>query len=117
MRFSTTLPALLAAAPLATALDFETPFGSFQKILGQAQAFLPKLPTASIVQKNVVNLDLENQKTTFQQASTKRSVVGKNKEIVSEGGEWWVYVTGANKTCYGQCGITDKAWNVSTESF
>ncbi|KAI9665698.1 MAG: hypothetical protein M1821_003632 [Bathelium mastoideum] len=28
--------------------------------------------------------------------------------------EWMVYVTGANKTCYGLCGRADAAWNEST---
>ena len=27
--------------------------------------------------------------------------------------EWLVYITGGNTTCYGACGNTTKAWNVS----
>jgi hypothetical protein len=30
--------------------------------------------------------------------------------------EWLVYINGGNKTCYGLCGNTTKAWNVRLSS-
>jgi hypothetical protein len=101
------LPALACAAdqvPLADKVK-----GWFK----QAQSYIPTNvpnvpnPVDIGVQKAadsvVHNLTLENWQAVL--SPDAKSKTGKPQE-------WMVYITGANKTCYGLCGKADAAWKV-----
>lgn len=59
-------------------------------------------PESNIVaEKNVVPLTLSNWQS---------NLVATEEEGPQE---WLVFVTGGNKTCFGRCGVAEKAFNVS----
>ena len=97
------------ALPLLAAAEQQNPLaGLFQKF----SSYLPSgnlahpvdATAAKIAGKNVHTLTLSNwQETMHNGISTKPS----------QPEEWWVFVTGGNKTCYGMCEKVEKAWNVS----
>ncbi|KAI9812383.1 MAG: hypothetical protein M1832_000418 [Thelocarpon impressellum] len=60
---------------------------------------------ARVAAKNVTPLTLENWRDTL--------TAGEAVSREAEPKVWWVYVTGGNKTCLGQCDRADKAWNES----
>ncbi|KAI9837634.1 MAG: hypothetical protein M1838_004776 [Thelocarpon superellum] len=67
-------------------------------------AFTPIDDVASkVASKNVVTLGLDNWKSVLTPAASS----SQDPEV------WWVFVTGGNKTCYGQCDKVEKAWNES----
>ncbi|KAM7208500.1 hypothetical protein V8F20_001181 [Naviculisporaceae sp. PSN 640] len=119
MRFSTTtvlaLPLLAAAA--------ESPFqqykAKFQNFLGSFGASTPSsddvLPVASVKAnkasakaKKIETLTLGNWKETL---------FGPVKPASTQPEEWWVLITGGNKTCFGRCERIEKAFNESAVQF
>jgi hypothetical protein len=112
MRFSTTT--LLALPLLAAAAQSENPLEQLQ---AQAQYYFDKIssyipspnkaytPTAAAAKaggKTLNILDLNDWETTL------RSSV---KPSSTKPEEWWVLVTGGNKTCFGQCNQVETAFN------
>lgn len=64
---------------------------------------------AAVAARRIVPLTLDNWKSTLvgDAATTGLSDDAGNVQ------EWWVLITGGNRTCYGQCGRVEQAWNVS----
>ncbi|KAI1090107.1 hypothetical protein F5B19DRAFT_464673 [Rostrohypoxylon terebratum] len=115
MRFSKA--SVIASLPLLAAADVPEYQAQFENYLGQAQVFLgnvaSKLPNpnkhdvaAAVEAKTgALNLDiltLDNWKQTFYSSVKPESTTPE---------EWWVLITGGNKTCFGQCGKIESAFN------
>lgn len=102
MRFSAS--AVVAALPLLASAQ-EDPLGQykaqFQNFLGQMGSYMPNLgahdPVAALEAKmgsmRMHTLTLENWKDTLYEPVAPRATVPE---------EWWVLVTGRNKTCFGE---------------
>ncbi|OTB01049.1 hypothetical protein M426DRAFT_323830 [Hypoxylon sp. CI-4A] len=116
MRFSTA-SAIVGLPLLAAAADVPDYQAQFDNYLGQAQSFLGKVtskiphpnrhdPVAAAEAKagelNLDILSLNNWKETLY-----RPVKPENTEPE----EWWVLITGGNKTCFGHCGQIETAFN------
>lgn len=119
MRFSSTtilaLPLLAAAAQQQSPLDYAKQ--QVQYVFEKISSFIPNQDNVNPVEAaaakvggkmNVNVLTLNNWKSTMQ-SSVKPSSI--NRE------EWWVLVTGGNKTCYGQCTKVESAFNESSIAF
>lgn len=118
MRFSAS--ALLALPLLAVAQREQSPF---ENIVDQVQGYFDKFATyipnpniahtfnhaaAATAGKAVHTLSLDNWKSTLTSGASS----------YSEGtAEWWVLISGANKTCYGMCGKVETAFNESAALF
>lgn len=118
MRFSTS--AILALPLLAAAAE-----GPFEQYKAQFQNFLnsfgSKTPTPSkqdpvdateakvqVSEKKVDALTLDNWKDTL---------YGPVKSDATQPEEWWVLITGRNKTCFGHCHKVESAFNESAAKF
>ena len=116
MRFSTTtalmaLPLLVSAAeqvPLTGPLDhikasFQQSFAQYSALAAAYTKFIPHWNThdaahaaaAKAGGSNIDILSLDNWKDTLRGSVTPNSAKPE---------EWWVLITGGNKTCYGRCG-------------
>lgn len=117
MRLSSTLVLALPALVLA---EDQVPLGDklkgyWNKITEAVTSAVPAAPSSPVsagaakIAENVQHeLTLENWKqvlTTDPAASAPTTQ------------DWIVYVNGGNATCYGFCGNTTKAWNVSQPYF
>lgn len=115
MRFTST--SILALPLVATAAQVETPleqakaqlksWGSYlQNILPSPNA--PHTPgeAAAKVGGKAVNVLTLN---TWEQ--TIRSSYNPNADQASESEQWWILLTGGNRTCFGHCGTVEKAFN------
>ncbi|KAI9717073.1 MAG: hypothetical protein M1812_005008 [Candelaria pacifica] len=100
-----TLPALAVAQQ-------QKPLGAtVQDWYSKAKSYVPSAASApwsagaaKAAEHNVVPITLQNWRETLTpnpMASTEAPE------------EWMMFVTGGNKTCYGQCGKVEKAWNES----
>lgn len=96
---------------VALAQDAQIPFvekaaGWFDKAKSYIPSGTPSIPNpidagaAAVEDKMVTRINLKNY-----QRLLKPKLEGEE--------EWLVYLTGANKTCFGRCGKTDAAWDVS----
>jgi len=118
MRFSSAtflvLPLLAAAAQQQSPID---------QIKEQAQYYFNKISsfipnpnlqhpvdaaTSKLGSKHVNVLTIDNWKSTLQSSSKAYSETPE---------EWWVLITGGNKTCYGQCAKIETAFNETTVVF
>ncbi|KAK3315370.1 hypothetical protein B0H66DRAFT_343106 [Apodospora peruviana] len=116
MRFSTS--ALLALPLLAAAAEspFEQYKAKFQNFLGSFGATAPsadKVPPvdaakAKVGSKKIETLTLQNWKETLY-----RPV----HPDATQPEEWWVLVTGGNKTCFGHCLKVETAFNETAAKF
>jgi len=124
MRFSTI--STLALPLLAAATQQESPLDQLktqaQFYFDKISAFLPSIPnpnkahgsnpvdaaTAKVGGKALSILTLDNWKNTLYSSV---------KPSSSTPEEWWVLVTGGNKTCFGHCGNVEKAFNQSAAIF
>ena len=102
--FLPVLPVLVAAQNQAPLVD------QVKGWFGKAQSYIPSsnpidVSASKVADVSVSPVTLSNWKDVLRPGS---SAKGNN-----EPEEWIVYVTGANKTCYGMCAQADKAWNVS----
>lgn len=102
------LPALAAAQNQVPLMDQVK--GWFGKAQSYVQSAVPPAITnpvdtaaSKVADASVVPVTLENWRNVL---SPTTSAKGNEPE------EWVVYVTGANKSCYGMCAQADKAWNV-----
>lgn len=118
MRFASAT--LLALPLLAAAAQQQSPLDQVKE---QAQYYFDKLssflPTpnpqhpvdavaAKLEGKNVNALTIDNWKSTLQSSSRSYSESPQ---------EWWVLITGGNKTCYGQCAKVETAFNETAAIF
>ncbi|KAM7206352.1 hypothetical protein V8F33_000638 [Rhypophila sp. PSN 637] len=117
MRFSTS--AVLALPLLAAAA--ESPFqqykAKFQNFLGSFGASTPSTDSipnpvesvkAKVGAKKIETLTLSNWKDTLYAPVQPGATVPE---------EWWVLITGGNKTCFGRCENVEKAFNASAVEF
>lgn len=111
MRFSTAtllaLPVLATAAneaPLDQAKSLFNSFGSyFQKILpNPSAAYTPDAAAAKAGGKAVHALTLNNWEETLRSKTTPGSI---------DPAQWYIFMSGGNKTCFGFCGKAETAWN------
>lgn len=122
MRFSTVvaaLPVLVAAqqSPLDQVRALAQPYlAPVQQYIEKIQKFIPNPhsydPVAAAAAKaagaNIDYIGSSNWESTLRPA-------GKSYAKGTE--EWWVLITGGNKTCYGYCGQVDKAYNETAALF
>ncbi len=100
------------ALPILAAAQQQKPLGAtVQDWFEKAKSYVPSAASApwsagaaKAAEHNVVPLTLQNWRETLTA----------NPKTATEGPEeWYMFVTGGNKTCYGKCGNVEKAWNVS----
>jgi hypothetical protein len=117
MRLSTTailaLP-LLAAAAESPFEQYKAKFQNFLSSFGSsapstpeqaepAAAAAPKAKTPKVGPKKIANLTLDNWKDT---------VYAPVKADATTPEEWYILITGGNKTCYGTCDLVDSFYRV-----
>lgn len=111
MRFS--LSTTIAALPaLASAQDFQQYQAQFQDLLGQISSYVPnpgKYDHASAQEAKNGPLKLH----TFTLENWNDTLYGPVAPTATVPEEWWVLVTGRNKTCFGHCNKLETAFNES----
>jgi hypothetical protein len=115
MRFSLSFAALAAVASAQEGL-FEQYKAQFQNFLGNMGASVPNPgahdPVAAFEAKTgemkLSTLTLENWKDTLYEPVPAGAV---------EPVEWWMFITGGNKTCYGRCGRVEEAFKQAAAKF
>ncbi|KAK3955522.1 hypothetical protein QBC32DRAFT_333364 [Pseudoneurospora amorphoporcata] len=129
MRFSTS--AAVLALPLLAAAEspldqykakFQNFLGSFAGTAGGAA-----VPQAAEVpqQKPIVSNAESATSTSVQAKKVERLTLSNWKDTLyapvqpaaTSPEEWWVLVTGGNKTCFGRCGPVDEAFGETVEKF
>ncbi|GAB0135128.1 Sulfate adenylyltransferase [Epichloe bromicola] len=117
MRFSTS--AIVAALPLLASAQ-QDPLGQykaqFQTFVDKMGAYIPNPgtydPVAALEAKlgsmKLSTLTLENWKETLYEPVAAGSTVPT---------EWWVLISGRNKTCFGHCGNVERAFNETAAKF
>ncbi|RTE81451.1 hypothetical protein BHE90_003990 [Fusarium euwallaceae] len=117
MRFSSST--VLAALPALVAAQ-DSPVdqykAQFQNFLGQISGYIPNPghhdPIAAAEAKaGAMRLDiltLENWKDTLYEPVAADATTPE---------EWWLLVSGGNKTCYGRCGTVEQAFNETAAKF
>lgn len=119
MRLST--PLLLALPVLGVSAEgvYEQYYAKFQSFIGQ---FGETAPSAAPQADKAASPDAKAASSGKMQAKPIEIFnLGNWKEILyrpvkptaTEPEEWWVMVTGGNKTCWGHCGMAEAAWNAS----
>ncbi|KAK3684228.1 hypothetical protein B0T22DRAFT_484006 [Podospora appendiculata] len=121
MRFTTS--AILALPLLAAAAEspFEQYKAKFQNFLGSFGVAIPGVvtpeattesvpaaPKAKVGAKKIETLTLANWKDTL---------YAPVKPDATQPEEWYVLITGGNKTCFGHCGKVETAFNESVARF
>ncbi|KAG6008525.1 hypothetical protein E4U21_004365 [Claviceps maximensis] len=118
MRFSNSLLAAALSPLLASAQD--DPLGQykaqFQTFMGRMGSYIPNPGTydavaaleAKLGSMKLSTLTLENWKETLYEPVPADSSVAT---------EWWVLISGRNKTCFGHCGKIEKAFNETAAKF
>lgn len=118
MRFSSAtylaLPMLAAAAQQQSPIDqikeqAQYYFNKFSSFIPNPNLQHPVDAAASkLGSKNVNILTIDNWKSTLQPSTRPNSETPE---------EWWVLITGGNKTCYGQCAQVETAFNETAAIF
>ncbi|KAF2964815.1 hypothetical protein GQX73_g8762 [Xylaria multiplex] len=121
MRFNSA--SVLLAMPILAVADTPDYQAQFQEYLGQAQGYFEKItsaipspnkydPVAAAVAKAGSNridvIGLHNWKDTLYEPVTPESTTPE---------EWWLLITGGNKTCFGHCGKLEAAFNETAGKF
>ncbi|KAK5997234.1 hypothetical protein PT974_02588 [Cladobotryum mycophilum] len=117
MRFSAA--AVVAALPALSAAEqspLEQYKAQFQQIVGQLVSYIPNPGSFDAAGAEAAKhgpmklsvLTLENWKDTLYEPVAPEA---KTHE------EWWVLITGRNKTCFGHCGEIEKAFNETATKF
>ncbi|KAI0452580.1 hypothetical protein F5B21DRAFT_330925 [Xylaria acuta] len=121
MRFNSA--SALFALPLLAAADTPDYQAQFQEYLGQAQGYFEKFaskipspnkydPVAAAAAKAGANkvdvIGLHNWKDVLYEPVTPGSTTPE---------EWWMLITGGNKTCFGHCGKVEAAFNETAGKF
>ncbi|KAL7624165.1 hypothetical protein AAE478_005722 [Parahypoxylon ruwenzoriense] len=116
MRFST-VSAILGLPMLAAAADVPDYQALFENYLGQAQSILAKVTSkiphpnkydpiaAADAKASVLNMDI------LALDNWKNILYGPVKPESTTPEEWWVLITGGNRTCFGHCGRLEAAFN------
>ncbi|KAM0264714.1 hypothetical protein ACHAQJ_000539 [Trichoderma viride] len=117
MRFSAaTLVAALPALSAAQENPLDQYVAQFQQVLGQVSSYVP-LPSrhdaagaheAKTGPMKLSVLTLDNWRETLYEPVAPNS---KTPE------EWWVLISGGNKTCFGHCGRVEAAFNETAVKF
>ncbi|KAG6037573.1 hypothetical protein E4U41_004907 [Claviceps citrina] len=117
MRFPS--PLLAAALPLLASAQ-QDPLGQykaqFQTLMGKMGSYMPNPGSydavaaleAKLGSMRLSTLTLENWKETLYEPVAADSTVPT---------EWWVLISGRNKTCFGHCGTIEKAFNETAAKF
>lgn len=112
---------LLLALPSLITAQSQKPLGekvgdNLQNWLNKVKTYLPASVTspvdtgaAKVAAKNVTPLTKDNWQSVLSPSSSAAASSGPET--------WMVFVTGGNKTCYGQCGGVEAAWNESATAF
>ncbi|KAI2773712.1 hypothetical protein F4815DRAFT_450267 [Daldinia loculata] len=121
MRFSTAsailgLPLLVAADALDYQAQFDNYLGQAQSVLGK---FISKIPhpkkydpvAAAEAKAGPLNIDI------LSLDNWKETLYGPVKPDATTPEEWWVLITGGNKTCFGHCGRIEAAFNETAEKW
>ncbi|KAI2631659.1 hypothetical protein GGS21DRAFT_154644 [Xylaria nigripes] len=120
MRFNSV--SALLALPLLVSADAPDYQAQFQQYLGQAQLYFDKVaanfpspnkydPDAAAAAKadsNINVIGLHNWRETLYGSVAPGSTTPD---------EWWVFITGRNKTCGGHCGKSEAAFNQTAAKF
>jgi hypothetical protein len=105
------LPALATAQQIALVDQLK---GWFAKASSSISSAIPSVPSsisipdpiasgaAKIVSAKVETITIENHNAVLQPGAATASPGLE---------EWMIFITGGNKTCYGLCGNSEKAWN------
>ncbi|KAK2768502.1 hypothetical protein FQN54_000357 [Arachnomyces sp. PD_36] len=127
MRVSTLLmllPAIAAAQEQVPLMDQVQ--GQVQGWLEKAKAFLPSQPAAPVAEQQAGEEAPAAASTPDNKAVAEKPVVPltlanweSTLSASEEEGpqEWLVFITGGNKTCFGRCGVAEKAFNESVNLF
>lgn len=112
MRFSTA--SLLALPVLATAANVDSPLDQAKAQLNAWSSYLssfipspnaphtPDAAAAKVGGSQVYPLNLDNWEETLRSKSKPGSVAPE---------QWYIFMTGGNKTCFGRCGQAETAFN------
>ncbi|KAG6167334.1 hypothetical protein E4U51_002981 [Claviceps purpurea] len=118
MRFSKSLLAAALSPLLASAQ--EDSFGQykaqFQTLMDKVGSYIPNPGTydaaaaleAKLGSMRLSTLTMENWKETLYEPVAAGAIVPT---------EWWVLISGRNKTCFGHCGVIEKAFNETAAKF
>lgn len=114
MRFSSTLA--LALPLLASAQNLDEIKAQAQQYYAKFSTYIPKPNTFDAVSaaaakaagSNVDYLSLDNWRETLRPST---------HSYASSPEEWWVLITGGNKTCYGLCDQVERSFNESAALF
>ncbi|KAI0541718.1 hypothetical protein GGR58DRAFT_413010 [Xylaria digitata] len=121
MRFNSA--SVLLAMPILAVADTPDYQAQFQEYLGQAQGYFEKIasiipspnkydPVAAAAAKAGSNkidvIGLHNWNDTLYEPVTPGSTTPE---------EWWLLITGGNKTCFGHCGKLEAAFNETAGKF
>ncbi|KJZ80238.1 hypothetical protein HIM_00088 [Hirsutella minnesotensis 3608] len=113
------LSTVVAALPLLVSAE-ENPFAQYkahlQNVMGRVMASVPNPgtfdPIAALEAKmgsmRLSTLTLENWKETLYEPVAPGATVPE---------EWWVLISGRNKTCFGHCGKVEQAFNETAAKF
>lgn len=105
---------VLALAPALALAQEQVPLADrFQGWLDKAKAYLPTATpvvpaTVEEVQKVVEQKKIQAKPVTQLNLTNWESIL----EPASDPQDWFVFVTGGNKTCFGRCDQADKSFNV-----
>ncbi|KAH8842425.1 hypothetical protein MCOR27_005757 [Pyricularia oryzae] len=119
MRLST--PLLLALPVLGVSAEgaYEQYYAKFQNFLGQFGATPPSAtPEADKAKSSDASTATGSQAPAkpievLTLDNWKDLLYGPVKSTSTEPEEWWVMITGGNKTCWGRCAMPEAAWNAS----
>ncbi|PYI22537.1 PTH2-domain-containing protein [Aspergillus violaceofuscus CBS 115571] len=110
---------VLALAPALALAQEQVPLADrFQGWLDKAKAYLPAATpvvpaTVEEVQKVVEQKKIQAKPVTQLNLTNWESIL----EPASDPQDWFVFVTGGNKTCFGRCAQADKSFNESVLLF
>ena len=99
-------PLTLALPLLASAQSYP----QLQSVFSKIKSYIPSAAIATspeavaeAARKNVVPLTLGNWQEAFATSNAQ-----------APGREWYVLITGGNRTCFRSCDVVEDAWNVSS---
>ncbi|KAI9723841.1 MAG: hypothetical protein M1828_004091 [Chrysothrix sp. TS-e1954] len=100
------------ALPLLASAQMEIPladrlrgfYDQAQEYIKSASSFPADAGASKVASHAVQPLTMNNWKSTLRHSGAVKQY--------NPPEAWFIYVTGGNKTCHGQCGNVDRAWNV-----
>lgn len=118
MRFTLALTAAVATVAAAEEGGFAQYKAQFQNFLGKFGAIVPtsvvpKEPIVSVAAAKIGALKVN----TLTLDSWKDTLYEPVKAAATIPEEWYVFISGRNKTCFGHCDKAEKAFNASATKF